>query len=259
VDLDPETDLEAAIADAALQVMRLEKYRFDEANDLALDRRLLSTLGRQARRAHRTADEPSVALVHAEVRALSNRLHTRLDRILRSPHYRAAVEAHARGDHATLQPLLLQLFDALAPAPASGEIFASIPWSSRRGPRPADDLVRDVEALREDGFKASGDPLDPGVDPELSAVAFRTAWPDGAPIAVACRLEDLPFPGLLGPAEEVLVHQDPVKLPFTVVFQLERDAVDEWVGDTLAYRGELEPRFVARGFTTRSVPVPAVP
>jgi len=257
--VDVPAEVEVAIRDTATLLLRLEKYRRGREDDIEGDRVLLAGLGARARRAARDRDDEELLAIRDAVAAVGRRATGTIESIVRSAQYRLAVAAHRNQDATTLEPLLLDIFADLERAPTSGEVFAPVAWSARRGPKSPEEVTAVFEGLREGGLNADGDSLDPGVDPDLPAVGFRFAWPDGAPVAVACRLEELPQPALIGAAGEIFVHRRVVKTPFTIVFQLDRSLVDEWIEDPNAYRTALVPRLRARGFTTRTVPVPAAP
>jgi hypothetical protein len=260
MDEDAAVALEQAITDAATLLLRVDKYRRGREADVAGIRRAVADVGARARRAHRAATGgEAMAGLRDEARSLAVTLEEIVAEVLGSRPYREAVAAYGREDVATLRPLLFGIFTDLSDGPTSGGIFAPIDWSGRRGPRPPEDVVTAVDAVREEGFPASGDSLDPGVDPDLPAVTFGTGWPDGAPVALACRAERLGTPSVLGPAGEVLVHQPRLRVEFEVVFQLARDRVDEWVEDPARYRSALAPLLEGRGHVTRSVPTPAAP
>lgn len=257
---DAAVEIEQAIADAATVLLRLDKYRRGREADVAALGRRVADVGARARRAHRSGHGlDTLEALRDETLDLLASLRVVVAEVLESDAYRRAVAAFGRGDHAALQPLLFEIFAGLGPGQIEGELFVPLEWSGRRGPRPPDEMLAAIETLRAEGLAASGDVLEPGVDPDLPAVALSGAWPDGAPVALACRVDDLPGPAVRGPTGEVLLHRPVLQLPFDVVFQLDREAVDEWVDDPLHYRRVLAPLLEARGYRTRRVRTPAAP
>jgi hypothetical protein len=257
---DAAVELEQAIADAATWLVRVDKYRRGREADVARIRKAVADLGARARRSHRAGPPgESMAGLRDEARAFVVALEAIVAEVLAGGPYRDAVAAYDRGDDVRLHPLLLQIFADLADGPTDGDLFVAVDWSGRRGPRPAEEVAAAIDALRADGIPAVGDLLAPGTDPELPAVTLSTTWPDGAPVALACRAQDLDVPSLVGPAGEVLVHRPRLRVAFAVVLQTDREAVDDWVEDLAGYRRTLAALLERRGHVTREASTPAAP
>jgi len=260
MDEDLEVEVERAIADAATLLLRVDKYRRGREADVVAIGSAIADLGARARRAHRTGrGAAAMPAFLDEVRALTTSLERTITEVLEAPAYRDAVAAYGRADEAMLRPLLFEIFADLGDGPAAGDLYLAVDWSGRRGPRPTEDVLAAIDLVRGRGFVAGGDALTPGTDPELPAVTFRTAWPDGAPIAFACRAEHLGGRSMLGPGGEVLLHRPTVQTAFTIAFQTDRDAVDDWVEDLEEYRAALAPELDRRGYSTMEIPAPAAP
>lgn len=256
---DAAAALERAITDAATLLLRLEKYQRGAAADVTGLRRALDRAGARARRSHRAADDETLAAIAAETHTLVRSLAAILAEVHEGAAYRAAIAAHRRGEYAALRPLLTRIFSGLAPAPQTGPAFAPVPWNGRRGPRSPDEVVAALRETRRTGLSATDDALELGLDPALPAVRLLSTFPDGAPVALRCDLADVAPHALVTRTGAVLIHARSLRVPFEVVFRVERDAVDEWLDDPVAYHARLAPRLEAAGFVTRRVDAPAAP
>jgi hypothetical protein len=221
--------LEAAIADAGLLLVRLEKYRDPGgAEDL---RRRAQTLGDRARRLHhRGALEASAAALLAEARELVAALQGAVGAVHARPSYRDAVAAHARGDAEALVRTLPRIFADLEPAALAGDVFHAVPWRRRGRPRRPEEVAAEITRLRDAGLVAEGNDLAPGVDPDLPAVVLQAGPPEDEPIALR-----IPASAVTGPAfrfrddDELLVHVPRLCVPFVVRLRpdLDADALEE--------------------------------
>lgn len=239
----PAGALEAALADAGLLLVELDKFRAAGDEPASGLRRETLALGDRARRLHRAAtlDDAAGAALLVEARALGERLQDALRDIRAAPAFRAAVAAHRAGDHAALARLLPNLFAGLEHLVESPPLFHPITWLRRNRPRPPADVVADVSRMRDQGVPGHGDAETPGTDPELPALALLTE-PSADPILLRFAPEVLP-PAVFRHREtrEHLVHVPLLRARFEVVVPatLDPDEVGEIPLDHARYRREL--------------------
>lgn len=246
-------ELEAAVADAGLLLVRLEKYRAGARPDaLALRRRALD-LGDRARWLHHRAglDAAAAQALLDETRALVAALHAALAAVRDAAPYRAAVAAHAAGDAAALARLVPEIFDGLEPFAPAGELFHAVPWRRRGRPRPPAELAATVAGLCADGLAPDGDDLAPGVDPGLPAVVLEPEAPDDEVVTLRIPSAAVPaaaFRRVEG--GEVLVYSARLRAPVTVRLraELDADALEEAGGiDYPPYRAAVRAALTAAG------------
>ena len=222
------TELESAIADAGALLVRAQKYkRAAGPEGVALAREALS-LGDAARRLHRqgTLDAAAASRLLAEARALATRLGALIVAVHADAGYRAAVAAHAAGDHGALARLLPLIFAGLETARAP-ELFTPVAWLRRGRLRPVEDLVAEAVTVRSEGLSAEGDDLSPGADPELPAVVLSDYPPPDEPVLLRFPPGTVP-PSLhrLVASGEILVHVPRLRAPVEVLLA-GRLALDE--------------------------------
>jgi hypothetical protein len=175
------SELESAIADTGALLVRARKYQRGagpEGDGLAHE---ALALGDTARRLHRQAalDDAAAGRLLREARNLADRLRALVAEIHGAADYRAAVAAHAAGDHEALARLLPAIFAGLEPATVEvGDLFAPVAWLRRGRLRPAGDVAREVIEARTAGLPAEGDDLSPGADAALPAVVLSDVPPD---------------------------------------------------------------------------------
>jgi len=246
-------DLEAAIADVGLLLVRLEKYRAGTGPEaLALRRRALD-LGDQARRLHHRAglDAAPAQVLLDDVRTLLGALHGALAAVRDTPAYRAAVAAHSAGEAAALVGLLPEIFDGLEPFVATDDLFHAVPWRRRGRPRPPAELAAEVARLRADGLAPDGDDLAPGVDPALPAVVLDQEAPDDEVVVLRIPRAAIPaaaFRRVEG--GEVLVYCARLRAPVVVRLraELDADALEEAGGlDYPPYRAAVRAALTSAG------------
>ena len=216
------SELETAVADTGALLVRLQKYRrATEADAAALARDALS-LGDTARRLHRqnALDESAALRLLEAAHALTMRLHSLLAAIRGGVEYRAAVAAHAAGDHPTLARLLPRIFAGLESVLRPGDLFAPVVWLRRSRLRPVDDLVAELVSARDEGLAGEGDDLSPGADPELPAVVLTSAPPADDPIALRIPAGSVTAPvHRLVDTGEHLVHVPRLRTPAVVLLR----------------------------------------
>jgi hypothetical protein len=209
-------------------------------------------LGDAARRLHRrdALETAAVTALLGEARALSARLRALIDAVRAAPDYRAAVTAHATGDHATLGRLLPVIFSGLEPLSAVGDLFAPIAWLRRGRLRPVVDVVADVQA----GLPAEGDDLSPGADAALPAVGLRDTSPPDEPVVLRLPAGTVVAPvHRLSESGEVLVHVPHLSVPAAIVRLASRLELEEQLRVEIApaeyahHRDALEAAFTAAG------------
>jgi hypothetical protein len=244
--------LEAAIADLGSLLVRLEKYRRGRAPDATALQHEAMVLGDRARRASRSGalDDAAAARLQAEAGQLVGRVREILAEVHDAPAYRAALEAHAVGDHATLARTLPTVFAGLEPVTAPLALFRPVAWRRRNRPRPAPDLVAEVASLVSGGLIGEGDDLAPGVDPALPAIVLETELPLDEPVvlriagpALGVRVHRLEATG------EHLVHAARLRVPFTVLLarDLDPDALESTPLDYARWRAEIATALTAAG------------
>ena len=249
-------ELEAAVADVGLLLVRLEKYRAGADPDaLALRRRALD-LGDHARRLHHRAglDQDAAQALLDETRALAGALHAALAAVRDAAPYRAAVAAHAAGDAAALARLVPEIFDGLELFAAGGDLFYPVPWRRRGRPRPPAELAAEVAGLCANGLPPDGDDLAPGVDPALPAVVLEPQAPDDEVVVLRVEATAVPaaaFRRVEG--GEVLIYCVRLRAPVAVRLrpELDADALEEAGGiDYPPYRTA-----VRAALSTAGIPV----
>jgi len=224
-------ELEAAVADVGLLLIRLEKYRAGTGPDALALRRHALDLGDAARRLHHRAglDAAAAQALLGETRALIAALHAALAAVRDAAPYRAAVAAHAAGDAATLTRLLPEIFDGLEPVAARGDLFHAVPWRRRGRPRPPAELAAEVAGVCAEGIAPDGDDLAPGVDPALPAVVLEPEPPDDE--VVVLRIPSTAVPAAFRRVDggEVLVYCARLWAPVAVRLRadLDADALEE--------------------------------
>ncbi len=246
-------ELEAAIADVGILLVRLEKYRAGAgAEALALRRRALD-LGDRARRLHHLAalDAAAAQALLGDVRALLATLRATLASVWHSAPYRAAVAAHAASDASALVKLLPGIFAGLEPYVPSGDLFYAVPWRRRGRPRPAQELAAEVATLRAEGLAPEGDDLAQGVDPAMPAVALDPKVPDDEIVVLRLprtAIPDATFQRVQG--GEVLVYCPRLRAPMAVRLreELDADALEDAGGlDYAPYRAAVWAALAAAG------------
>jgi len=212
------SELESAVADIGVLLVRAEKYRRAADPDGVRLRRDALALGDAARRLHRRDgfDAATVTTLLDEAQALADGLRGLVAGVRASPAYRDAVTAHAAADVATLARVLPEIFADLEPASGRGTLFAALPWLRRGRLRPVDELAADVVTIARDGLPAEGDDLSRGADPELPAVVLAATAPE-EPVLLRLAAEDVrgPLHRLAG-SDEHLVHVPRLRAPVTV-------------------------------------------
>jgi hypothetical protein len=254
------SELEAAIADTGALLVRAQKYRHGAgAQGAALVREALA-LGDAARRLHRqdALDEAAAGRLLAEAQALAGRLQGLIAAVRAAPDYRAAVRAHAAGEHPTLARLLPAIFAGLEAAPAPIDLFTPVAWLRRGRLRPVTDVVADVAAARRDGLVAEGDDLSPGADAELPAVVLRPEAPVEEPVVLRVPAIALPAPVLrLEESGDHLVHAARLRGPLSVrlATRLEGEEqlrVEVSAAEWTRHRGALAGALAAAGIPVES-------
>src|SRR5437867_11118645 len=152
------TQLESAIADTGALVLRAQKYRRGAGPEGAALLGAALALGDEARRLHRRDALDAAAAAHllAEARALAEQLRVLLAEVRADADYRAAVAAHRAGDRAVLARLLPAILAGLEPAPAPGDLFATLAGLRRGRLRLAGDGGAEVPPPRTQGLAAGG-------------------------------------------------------------------------------------------------------
>ncbi|MCW5891576.1 MAG: hypothetical protein KIT14_13640 [bacterium] len=247
-------ELETVVADLGRAVIELQKFRVRERDDaLALVRATLE-LGDRARRAHhhRALDPDTAAALLADAQAHLAAIASLLAEVRSSPAYRTAVAAHAHGDHATLVRTLPALFADLAVVDPIPDLHLSVPWIRRARPRPPGELARAAATLARDGVAADADPLAPGMDPDLPAVALDLVPATDEPLVL--RLEAAAVPPAVFRLEEAgthLVHVPYLRVPALAVVPLTLDdeALGEFSVDWERWRAALVEALGAEGVT----------
>lgn len=252
------SELEAAIADTGALLVRAQRYRRGAGPVGAALRAEALALGDAARRLHRrdALDEAAAGRLLGTARDLAARLRALLGEVRDAPEYRAAMTAHAAGDHAVLARTLPAIFAGLERVAPPAALFVPIAWQRRGRPRPAVELAAEVVALRDTGLEAEGDDLSPGADAALPAVVLLAAPPPDEPVV-------LRVPGALvrGPLHrladtgELLIHAPRVRLAGVVRLAStlpggEQLRIDLAPADWARHRGEL-----AAALAAASVPV----
>jgi hypothetical protein len=241
MDDEPAGTLELAIADAGRLLIELEKFRASREGALAVLRSEVLALGDRSRRLHRAQrlDDEEAAVLR-EGHQVIERLRAALQSLRASPAYRAAVVAHASGDHSTLATLLPALFEGIEHVPVPPPLFHPVPWVRRNRPRPALDVVAEIVRLLDEGIAAEGDLLAWGTDPALPAVELVDERPD--PVVVRFAAASLP-PVVFRLVESGthLVHVPVLRIPFDVLVaeSLDPEGLGEITLDHAAYRDDL--------------------
>jgi len=240
---EPAGTLELAVADAGRLLIELEKFRASREGALAALRSEVLALGDRSRRLHRAhrLDEGEVAVLRVGHQVIE-RLRAALQSLRESPPYRAAVAAHASGDHAALARLLPALFEGLEHVPAPPPLFHAVLWLRRNRPRPAQDLVAEIARLLDEGIAPEGDLLAWGTEPALPAVELLDERPAADPIIVRFAAGSLP-PAVfrLSESRTYLVHVPVLRAPFEVLVaeSLDPEELGEMTLDHAAYRHDL--------------------
>jgi len=254
-------ELEAAIADLGTSLVALEKFREGLAEVDALRRHAIE-LGDVARRLHRRGrlDVDAAGTLLPRVRSLGETLRALLAARRSAPLYRAAVAAHARGD-AALRTLLPELFAGLVPIEPPAALHHSPSWYRRGRALPTAELVTAIDALRQEGVTADGDPIARGRDPELPAVALEEDADPSAPASIRWRHADLPpLVFRLVDTGDVLVHVPRLTTPFEVIVPsvLAGDEPADFLPDYPPYRDALRTALRDAGLLLASAesPVP---
>jgi len=240
---EPAGTLELAVADAGRLLIELEKFRASREGALAALRPEVLSLGDRSRRLHRShrLDEGEAAMLR-EGHQVIDRLQEALQSLRESPTYRAAVAAHAAGDHAVVARLLPILFDGIEHVPAPPPLFHAVPWLRRNRPRPAQDVVAEIVHLLHEGIAAEGDLLAWGTDPALPAVELLDERPPADPVIARFSAGWLP-PAVFRLSESgtYLVHVPVLRAPFEVLVaeSLDPEELGEITVDHAAYRDDL--------------------
>jgi hypothetical protein len=240
---EPAGTLELAVADAGRLLIELEKFRASRERALAALRSEVLTLGDRSRRLHRTQrlDEAEAAMLREGHRAIE-RLRAALQALRESPTYRAAIAAHAAGDHAVLARLLPILFEGIEHVPAPPPLFHAVPWLRRNRPRAAEDVVAEIARLLHEGIAPEGDLLAWGTDPALPAVELLDEHPPADPVTVRFSAGSLP-PAVfrLSESSTYLVHVPVLRAPFEVLVaeSLDPEELGDITVDHAAYRDAL--------------------
>jgi hypothetical protein len=240
---EPAGTLELAVADAGRLLIELEKFRASREGALAALRSEVLALGDRLRRLHRAQrlDDEEAAVLR-EGHQVIERLRAALQSLRASPAYRAAVVAHASGDHTTLATLLPALFEGIEHVPVPPPLFHAVPWLRRNRPRPARDVVAEIARLLDEGIAAEGDLLAWGTDPALPAVELVDARPAPDPVVVRFAAASLP-PVVFRLVESGshLVHVPVLRIPFDVLVaeSLDPEELGETTLDHAAYRDDL--------------------
>ncbi|HEV7733357.1 MAG TPA: hypothetical protein VGR62_14390 [Candidatus Binatia bacterium] len=245
--------LETTITEVGTLLVQLHKYRAG----IALHPGLLAValgIGDRARRRHhrQVLEQMGDADLLGEALDLRRRLEECLAIIRSGPDYRAAVVAHAAGDHTALARLLPLVFDDLDPVPAPPILWHPFPWLRRNRPRPAADLAAIVVHLTIEGIDGDADALAPGLDPELPAVPLETAPSGGDPLLLRYDAGVLP-PAVfrLRTVSAFVVHVPRLHVPAGVVLldALDDEELGEVTVDYPRYRAELSAALAAVGLS----------
>ena len=240
---EPAGTLELAVADAGRLLIELEKFRASREGALAALRSEVLALGDRSRRLHRAhrLDEGEVAVLRVGHQVIE-RLRAALQSLRESPPYRAAVAAHASGDHAALAGLLPLLFEGIEHVSTPPALFHAVPWLRRNRPRPAQDVVAEIVHLLHEGIAAEGDLLAWGTDPALPAVELLDEPPPADPLIARFSAGWLP-PAVFRLSESgtYLVHVPVLRAPFEVLVakSLDPEELGEITVDHAAYRDAL--------------------
>lgn len=237
-------ELEAAVTALGRAVVQLQKYRVrDRADALALVRGTLE-LGDRARGAHhrRVLDPKAAASLLADAEARLGAIEALLEEVRAGAPYREAVAAHAAADHATLARTLPVVFADLAVVTPTPDLHLPVPWIRRARPRPPAELARAAAALAREGVAGDGDPLAPGMDPELPAVALDLVPASDEPLVL--RLAGAGLPPAVFRVEEAgthLVHVPHLRAPAVAVVPraLDDEALGEFSVDWEPWRAAL--------------------
>jgi hypothetical protein len=257
------SELESAVADTGALLVRLQKYRRGQGPEGdALAREALA-LGDAARRLHRrrALDAPAARRLLADAHALAVRLHALLAAVRDAPDYRAAVAAHARGDHVALSSALPAIFAGIEPSSATGDLFVPIAWLRRGRLRPVPDVVSDVVAARTEGLAAEGDDLSAGADADLPAVTLLADPPPGEPVVLRVPPRTIAAPlNRLLETGELLVHAARLPVPAASVRLADRLELDDEVlrveispAEYTAHRDALAAALAAAGVPVERV------
>ena len=240
---EPAGTLELAVADAGRLLIELEKFRASREGALAALRSEVLALGDRSRRLHRAQrlDEGEAAMLR-EGHQVIERLRAALQSLRESPTYRAAVAAHASGDHAALAGLLPLLFEGIEHVSTPPALFHAVPWLRRNRPRPARDVVAEIVRLLHEGIAPEGDLLAWGTDPALPAVELLDEPPPADPLIARFSAGWLP-PAVFRLSESgtYLVHVPVLRAPFEVLVaeSLDPEELGEITVDQGAYRDDL--------------------
>jgi hypothetical protein len=240
---EPAGTLELAVADAGRLLIELEKFRVSREGALAALRSDVLALGDRSRRLFRAQrlDEEEAAL-RSEGRQVIERLRAALQSLRESPTYRAAVAAHAAGDHGALATLLPALFEGIEPVSAPPPLFHPVPWLRRNRPRPAQDVVAEIVRLSHEGIAPEGDLLAWGTDPALPAVELLDERPPADPVTVRFPAGSLPpVVFRLSESGTYLVHVPVLRAAFEVLVaeSLDPEELGEITLDHAPYRDDL--------------------
>ncbi len=246
------TDLEAAIADAGMLLVRAQKYRRGAGPEGAALLHDALGLGDAARRLGRRGalDAAAATVLLAEAQALGERVRTLLGGVQAEPAYQAAVAAHAAGDQAALARLVPAVFHNLEPVSSPPALYCTVTWRRRNRPRPATEIVTEVQRTGADGLAAEGDDLSPGADPAIPAVMFEGDLPLDEPVVLRVAAGALPLPVYrLLDAGQYLVYAPRVRPRFEVLLAtaLDATALESAPVDYARYRVELAAAFGAAG------------
>jgi hypothetical protein len=243
--------LETAIADTGALLVQLHKFRAGAALHPVLLAEAMALGDRARRHLHAQAlDAAADAALTADATALRARVQRALDDVRASTDYRAAVAAHAAGDRDTLARILPRVFAGLTPVPPPAALWHAVPWLRRNRPRPAAEIAAVVQHLAATGIEADGDPMAPGIDPELPAVPLDTEPAGADPLLLRWSASDLPRAVFrLDETGAIVVHVPRLVAPFTVVLPatLDEDELGEVSVDHPRYRAELVDALAAVG------------
>jgi hypothetical protein len=230
-------ELEAAITAAGTLLVWAEKYRHADPNALPSSRRRLLELADRARRLARTGalGGTTASDVLRDVHEANQGLRGGIDAVRSSATYRGAVDAYASGNAVVLLDLLPRIFADLRAAPPPAAAFWTPTWQHRGRPLPVERVVEDLVGIREDGIRAFGDDLVPGVDPALPAILMSIDPHSGVPLAIRYDGAVLPTPCLYLGDDQLVFPVERLRLPFTVVLAAPGEPLDEWLADGPAY------------------------
>lgn len=245
-------ELEAAVTALGRAVVQLQKYRVrDRADALALVRATLA-LGDRARGAHhrRMLDPEAATALLADAEARLGEIQALLDEVRAGAPYRDAVAAHAARDHATLARTLPDVFADLAVVTPIPDLHLPVPWIRRARPRPPAELARAAATVAREGVAADGDPLAPGMDPGLPAVALDLVPATDEPLVL--RLAGAGLPPAVFRVEEAgtyLVHVPHLHAPAVALVPraLDDEALGEFSVDWDSWRAALIAALAADG------------